>query len=42
MKTIIPSKNLPAAAKPQIRHCILVSGTEAAAVPSGQRGVSSM
>jgi hypothetical protein len=42
MKTTRPSKNLPAAASAQIRHCIAVMGVEATAVPSAQTGLSSM
>ena len=42
MKTTRPSKNLPAAASDQMRHCIAVMGVEATAVPSAQTGLSSM
>lgn len=42
MKIMMPSKNLPAAASHQIRHCIPVIGGIAVSVPSRQRGLSSM
>ena len=42
MKTTRPSKNLPAAASVQMRHCMPVIGVERRAVPSAQIGVSSM
>jgi hypothetical protein len=42
MKTTIPSKNLPAQARPKIRHCIGVTGASGAPVPSGHSGTSSM
>ena len=42
IKTTRPSKNLPAAASVQIRHCIAVMGVERRDVPSAQTGVSSI
>jgi hypothetical protein len=42
MKTTTPSKNLPAAANPQMNHCILVIGEYSTGVASAQTGVSSM
>ncbi|WP_245964723.1 hypothetical protein [Trinickia dinghuensis] len=42
MKTTKPSKNLPAAASDQMRHCIPVIGMEGSRVPSGHIGRSSM
>jgi hypothetical protein len=42
MKTISPSKNFPAVASAQIRHCMAVMGAEEVAVPSDQTGVSSI
>src|SRR5262249_46155984 len=42
MKTTLPSKNLPAEASSQIRHCLAVIATNVAGVPSRQDGVSSM
>ena len=42
MKTTTPSKNLPAAASPQISHCISVIGEYRTGVASAQTGVSSM
>ena len=42
MNTTMPSKNLPAVARPQMRHCIAVSGAAGATVPSAHCGVSSM
>ena len=42
MKTTKPSKNLPAVASHQIRHCMAVIGAVGTAVPSCQAGNSSM
>jgi hypothetical protein len=42
MNTTSPSKNLPAVASPQMRHCMRVMGTETVGVPSGQNGVWSI
>ena len=42
MNTTSPSKNLPAVASTQMRHCMLVIGTDTVGVPSGQNGVWSM
>jgi hypothetical protein len=42
MKTTRPSKNLPAAASVQIRHCMAVIGAHDTGVPSDQTGVSSI
>ena len=42
MNTTTPSKNLPAAASPQMSHCMLVIGENDTAVASAQTGVSSM
>jgi hypothetical protein len=42
MKTTNPSKNFPAVASVQMRHCIDVIGASLTCVPSGQLGVSSM
>ena len=42
MNTTRPSKNLPAAASVQMRHCIAVIGVDWSAVPSAQIGVSSI
>ena len=42
MNTTSPSKNLPAEASTQIRHCMAVIGTKSVGVPSGQAGVWSM
>jgi hypothetical protein len=42
MKTTRPSKNLPAAASHQMRHCMAVIGETATSVPSRQMGASSM
>jgi hypothetical protein len=42
MKTTKPSKNLPAVASHQIRHCMAVIGADGTAVPSRQAGTSSM
>jgi hypothetical protein len=42
MKTTRPSKNLPAAASVQMRHCMLVMGVDSTGVPSAHSGVSSM
>ena len=42
MNTTTPSKNLPAAASVQMRHCIAVIGVDGSGVPSGQSGRSSM
>jgi hypothetical protein len=42
MNTTSPSKNLPADASSQIRHCMAVIGMKSVGVPSGQAGVWSM
>ena len=42
MNTTSPSKNLPAVASSQMRHCMRVMETDGVGVPSGQRGVSSI
>jgi hypothetical protein len=42
MNTTTPSKNLPAAARPQMNHCIWVMGEKWTGVASAQTGVSSM
>jgi hypothetical protein len=42
MKTTRPSKNLPAVARVQMRHCMRVIGTLGVGVPSGQAGVWSI
>jgi hypothetical protein len=42
VKTTMPSKNLPAAASPQMSHCIEVMGECRTGVASAQTGVSSM
>ena len=42
MNTTRPSKNLPAAARLQIRHCMAVMGAAGTTVPSRQMGVSSI
>lgn len=42
MKTTSPSKNLPAVARIQMRHCITVIGVKFTSVLSAQNGVSSM
>ena len=42
MNTTLPSKNLPAVASVQMRHCIRVIGTLGVGVPSGQDGVWSI
>ena len=42
MKTTRPSKNLPAAASIQMRHCMAVIGAQESGVPSDQTGVSSI
>jgi hypothetical protein len=42
IKTTKPSKNFPAAASAQIRHCMPVIGTESTRVPSGHIGRSSI
>ena len=42
MKTTNPSKNLPAAASIQMRHCIVVMGLDFSRVPSGHIGSSSI
>ena len=42
MNTTRPSKNLPAVASVQMRHCIWVIGTLGVGVPSGQAGVWSI
>src|SRR5216684_2246397 len=42
VKTTMPSKNLPAAASPQISHCMLVREEYLTGVASAQTGVSSM
>ena len=42
MKTTKPSKNFPAAASDQMRHCMPVIGDDLRVVPSGQTGSSSM
>jgi hypothetical protein len=42
MKTTTPSKNFPAAASDQMRHCIDVIGAPETGVPSAQTGISSM
>src|ERR1700728_4256640 len=41
MKTTKPSKNLPAAASIQMRHCMVVLGLDFSLVPSGHIGSSS-
>ena len=41
MKITNPSKNFPAVASNQIRHCMPVSGAQGTPVPSGHTGVSS-
>jgi hypothetical protein len=42
VKTTMPSKNFPAAASPQMSHCIEVMGECRTGVASAQTGVSSM
>ena len=42
MKTTKPSKNFPAAASAQMRHCIVVIGADVRVVPSDQAGSSSI
>ena len=42
MKTMRPSKNLPAAASHQMRHCMSVIGVFGSVVPSNHTGVSSI
>jgi|GEM_PF-4070024 len=42
MNTTSPSKNVPAVASSQMRHCMGVIGANGAGVPSAQPGVSSM
>jgi hypothetical protein len=42
MNTTKPSKNLPAAARMRMRHCIAVIGVMSTAVPSAQTGCSSI
>ena len=42
MNTTSPSKNLPAAASDQMRHCMAVMGVADTGVPSRHCGVSSI
>jgi hypothetical protein len=42
MNTTKPSKNLPAVASHQMRHCIAVIGAIGTGVPSCQTGTSSI
>ena len=42
MKTIKPSKNLPAVAKAHTSHCMVDKGALARVEPSSQLGISSM
>ncbi len=42
MNTTMPSKNFPAEASHQMRHCMRVKGVKGASVPSRQTGLSSM